>query len=70
MNTQNTTPLTIEEIQHGLEIAARLVEADGEVMLPIFERFERELEAARTRSSAVERALRIAQAARERDNLE
>lgn len=63
---QKTGTLTIEEIQHGLEIAARLVEADGEVMLPIFERFERELEAARTRSSAVERARRIAEAARER----
>lgn len=66
MDTQNTTSLTIEEIEEELLISAELVEGFGEVMLPLFERCERELEAARTRSSAVERARRIAEAARER----
>lgn len=59
-------PLTIEDLEEALEISAELVAGFGEVMLPLFERCERELEAARTRSSAVERARRIAEAARER----
>jgi len=49
-------PLTIEELNEGLQIASRLVVTYGEDMLPLFERFERELAEAKIRASAVDRA--------------
>ncbi len=60
MTERPTRPVTIEEVQDALIVAARLVDLYGEQCLPIFERLEAELQELRRRGSAVERARAIA----------
>jgi len=40
-------PVTIERVERGLVILAYLIELDGPVLAPLFERLERELAAMR-----------------------
>ena len=58
MGQCNTTEIDIARIERAPEDVALLIQRDL-VYLPIFERLERELEAARTRQDARSRAARI-----------
>lgn len=49
-------PVTIERLERALALCAYLVVLDGPVMVPIFERLERELAAMRKEEEAVIRA--------------
>ena len=49
-------PLTIDRLERALLIAARCIELDGAVHLPIFQRLERELEAMKQTDGTQERA--------------
>lgn len=59
-------PITVDNWRNMLRISARLVEEFGESALPLFERCERELVEAESRSAAMDRALAIAKLHRER----
>lgn len=50
---------TLEELEELRGIAAGVVVRHGEAALPIFERLEREVEAAKAKSSAMQRAREI-----------
>jgi hypothetical protein len=52
----------IGRLERGLALAAYLVVRDGPVVLPIFERLERELAAMRATAHAIERARRYVDA--------
>jgi hypothetical protein len=52
-------PVTLERLEHGLAIAAYLMELHGLVMAPIFEKLEREVEAMRRSQDAACRARRL-----------
>ena len=58
MGQCNTREIDIARIERALEDVALLIQHDL-VYLPIFERLERELEAARTRQDARSRAAKI-----------
>ncbi|QIK41512.1 hypothetical protein [Pontivivens nitratireducens] len=58
MGQCNTAEIDVARIERALEDVALLIQHDL-VYLPIFERLERELEAARTRQDARSRATRI-----------
>jgi hypothetical protein len=49
-------PVTIERIERALVLCARLVELDGPLVIPLFERLERDLAEARAEQDAVARA--------------
>lgn len=51
--------VTIERLERGLALLAYLIERDGPVYAPLFERLERELEAMRSRDDTVSRAKRL-----------
>jgi hypothetical protein len=53
--------VTIERLERGLAVCAYLVALDGPVMVPMFERLERELAAMRSQHDATERAKRLLQ---------
>jgi hypothetical protein len=48
--------ITVERLERGLAVCAQLVLLDGPVMIPMFERIERELAARRSQNDAVARA--------------
>ncbi|WP_439925665.1 hypothetical protein [Nitrobacter sp. JJSN] len=52
-------PITIERLERGLALLAYLIELDGPVHAPLFEKLERELEALRSREDTVVRAKRL-----------
>jgi hypothetical protein len=52
-------PVTIERLERGLALCAYLVVLDGPIMVPMFERLERELAAMRQTQDTVERAKRL-----------
>jgi hypothetical protein len=52
-------PITIERLERALALCAYLVVLDGPVVLPFFERLERELAAMRQTQDAVMRAKRL-----------
>jgi hypothetical protein len=49
-------PLTIERLERALLFCARLVEADGPILIPLFESLERDLAAMRRDQDAMARA--------------
>jgi hypothetical protein len=49
-------PLTIERVERALALAARLVVLDGPVVIPYFERLERDLAEMRAQQDTVARA--------------
>jgi hypothetical protein len=51
--------ITVPRLERGLAVAAQLVLLDGPVMVPMFERLERELAALRQTQDAVARAKRL-----------
>jgi hypothetical protein len=51
--------ITVERLERALVLCAYLVELDGPVMVPLFERLERELAAKRETQDAVDRAKRL-----------
>ena len=57
-------PVTLERLEPGLLVAARLMELHGPVMAPIFEKLEREAEAMRSSQEAAGRARRLLEAHR------
>lgn len=64
MRVERIDPVSLsleQRVERALIVAAQLVELYGEVYLPIFERLERELAQLQRKSSAVDRARRIAQ---------
>ena len=52
-------PVTIERLERSLALCAYLVELDGPVVVPLFERIERELAAMRQTQDTVSRAKRL-----------
>jgi len=50
----------LEQLEAALGVAAELVSLYGEIYLPIFNRMEQEVDAARERSLSVSRAILIA----------
>jgi hypothetical protein len=60
-NKLDTGPVTIERLERSLAVAAHLVTLDGEVVLPLFERLERDLETMRGNQDAIGRARRLPQ---------
>jgi hypothetical protein len=52
-------PVTIERLERGLALCAYLVARDGPVVVPLFERLERELETMRRQQDTVGRAKRL-----------
>jgi hypothetical protein len=52
-------PVTVERLERALELCARLVVLDGPVVIPYFERLERDLAAMRSDQDAVARAKRL-----------
>jgi hypothetical protein len=52
-------PVTIERLERGLAILAYCIERDGPVVVPLFERLERELAALRQTQDTVGRAKRL-----------
>lgn len=50
----------LPRLEAALEYAAQCVAAHGPAFLPLFERLEAEVEAARSKESALERARRLA----------
>jgi hypothetical protein len=57
------TEVTVERLERGLALCAYLVVLDGPVVVPIFERLERELATMRQTQDTVERAKRLQEAA-------
>jgi hypothetical protein len=51
--------VTIERLERALALCAYLVERDGPVVVPLFERLERELAAMRQTQDTVSRAKRL-----------
>lgn len=51
--------VTVERLERALALCAYLVELDGSVAAPLFERLERELAAMRKTHSTMERAKRL-----------
>jgi hypothetical protein len=51
-------PITIERVERGLSILAYLIERDGPVYVPHYEKLERELEALRRQEGTIARARR------------
>jgi hypothetical protein len=54
--TTGREPITIERLERALVLCARLIELDGPVAIPWFERVERELAAKRAEQNTVLRA--------------
>lgn len=52
-------PVTIERLERALALCAYLVELDGPVVVPLFERLERDTAAMRRQQDTVERAKRL-----------
>lgn len=52
-------PMTIERLERALALAAYMVELDGAVAAPLFERLERDLAALRRQEDAVARAMHL-----------
>jgi hypothetical protein len=52
-------PVTIERLERALALCAYLVTRDGPVVVPIFERIERELAVMRQEQDTVSRAKRL-----------
>ena len=52
-----TKSVTVEELEYGLGILARIIDTQGEAVWPLFERLERELEDVRSRRKRVDRYL-------------
>lgn len=63
---RSSEPVTIERIEDCLALAAYFVVVDGPVMIPIFERLERELEALKRTEATIQRARQIVEANRHR----
>jgi len=42
MNTNMTKPVTIEDLEYGLSVLARIINTQGDAVWPLFERLERE----------------------------
>lgn len=55
--------MSIDRLENALGYVALCIAQHGDAYLPLFERLESELEAARAKESARERALRLAKAA-------
>jgi len=56
---RKSEPVTIERVERGLALCAYLIELDGPVTVPMFERLERELAAMRQTQDTVSRARRL-----------
>jgi hypothetical protein len=53
-------PVTLDRLERGLALLAHLVTLDGEVLLPLFEKLERDLEILRGKQDAANRAMKLA----------
>jgi hypothetical protein len=51
--------ITVERLERALVLCAYLVELDGPIMIPLFQRVERDLAAVRSQHDATERAKRL-----------
>ena len=54
-------PVTLELLERGLATLAQLVMIHGEILVPLFEKLERELEAMRRMRDTVARARKLAE---------
>lgn len=60
-NRLDGEPVTIERLERGLATLAQLVMIHGEILVPLFEKLERELEAMRGMQDTVARARKLAE---------
>ena len=51
-------PVSVEDLEYGLGVLARIIDTQGDAVWPLFERLERELEDLRSRRDRLERHLR------------
>jgi|GEM_PF-4593265 len=58
--------ITVEDLEWALTFCAHLIEVHGQWIMPIFEKLERELEAAKEKRSAADRAKALLESYRER----
>lgn len=49
--------VTVEDLEYGLGVLARIIDTQGDAVWPLFERLERELEDVRSRRERVSRHL-------------
>ena len=52
-----TKTVSVEELEYGLNVLARIIDTQGDAVWPLFERLERELENVRGRRERVGRYL-------------
>jgi len=46
-------PVSVEDLEYGLGVLARIIDTQGDAVWPLFERLERELEDVRSRHDRV-----------------
>jgi len=51
--------VTVEDLEYGLSVLARIIDTQGDAVWPLFERLERELADVRSRRKRVERHLAL-----------
>ena len=54
-----TKPVTVEDLEYGLGVLARVIDTQGDAVWPLFERLERELADVRSRHERVARHLDV-----------
>lgn len=54
-----TREVTVDDLEYGLNILARIIDAQGDAVWPLFERLEQELENLRSRRNRVEHHLKL-----------
>lgn len=52
-------PVSVEDLEYGLGVLARVIDTQGDAVWPLFERLERELEDLQSRRDRVARHLPI-----------
>jgi hypothetical protein len=60
-NRLDGEPVTLDRLERGLALMAYLVALDGEVLVPLFEKLERDLEAMRSNQDTITRARKLAE---------
>jgi hypothetical protein len=63
-NRLDGEPVTLDRLERGLALMAYLVALDGEVLVPLFEKLERDLEAMRSNQDTITRARKLAESTR------
>lgn len=49
-----TKPVSVEDLEYGLSVLARIIDTQGSAVWPLFERLERDLETMQSRRRRIE----------------